>query len=158
MVEQLRVRDLTDADRAAIAAWRYPGALSIYDPGEGAAALRSPDHVAFIDEHDDLLGYGTLGAEARVPGGCYEANEATVDVGLGLRPDRVGHRLGGLALEALAAYVGRDGSVRQLRATVAASNARATAFVRAEGFDERSRFVRQADGRAFVIYVRAVGG
>lgn len=156
--DRVLVRELTDADRAEIATWRYPSELSIYDPGDGAAALRSPDHVAFTDEHGVLLGYGTLGAEARVPGGCYDVDEATVDVGIGLKPDRVGHRLGRPALEALADHACRLQSAHRLRATVAASNPRATAFVRAMGFEEVRRFVRARDERAFIIYIRPAGG
>ncbi len=158
MHDRVLVRELTDADRAEIATWRYPGALSIYDPGDGAAALRSPDHVAFTDEHGVLLGYGTLGAEARVPGGCYDVDEATVDVGIGLKPDRIGHGIGRPALEALAGHACRLLSADRLRATVAASNPRATAFVRAMGFEEFARFVRGRDQRAFIIYTRPAGG
>lgn len=146
------VRPLTDAERRAITTWRYPGELAIYDPGAGALDLQPPDHVALASDDGDLLGYGTLGDEARVPGGLYEG-EAVVDVGLGLHPDQIGAGRGRAALSALLAYAAERLEVQRFRATVASSNARATAFVLSAGFVSTHRFER-TDGRAFTQYER----
>jgi len=146
------VRPLTDADRRAISTWHYPGELAIYDPGAGAFDLHPPDHVALASENGELLGYGTLGQEAQVPGGLYDG-DAVVDVGLGLHPDRIGSGHGRTALSSLLAHAAEHLDARRFRATVASSNARATAFVLGAGFVPTHHFVR-ADGRAFTQYER----
>ncbi len=146
------VRPLTDTERRAIATWRYPGELAIYDPGEGAYDLQPPDHLALVSSDGTLLGYGTLGKDAQVPGGLYEG-EAVVDVGLGLHPDHVGAGRGRAALYALVAHATEHLDVQRVRATVASSNARATAFVLGSGFVPTHQFER-ADGRSFTQYER----
>lgn len=143
--------DLTDADREAIARWRYGGDLALYSPGEGAHQLRAPDHVALRTPTDPLLGYGTAGVEARVPGGLYEG-ELVVDLGLGLRPDLVGAGLGAEALRAVIVWVRATRETSHVRATVAAENRRATALVLRAGFSASHQFTRPRDGRAFVQY------
>lgn len=149
---EIVVRPLTDEDRTAIASWSYPGALKIYDPGQGASQLRAPDHVALSTPSGELLGYGTFGVEARVPGGRYdEADDEVVDVGLGLRPDLVGTGAGGPALLALL-QAPRVQAAARVRATVATVNGRATAFVLGQGFTPTHVFERGHDGRSFTQY------
>lgn len=143
--------DLTDADREAIASWRYGGDLALYSPGEGAHQLRAPEHVALRTTTDPLIGYGTAGVEARVPGGLYEGRQV-VDVGLGLRPDLVGAGLGAEALRAVIAWVRSTREASHVRATVAAENHRATALVVRAGFSASHQFTRPRDARAFVQY------
>ncbi|MBV1862553.1 MAG: GNAT family N-acetyltransferase [Nannocystaceae bacterium] len=147
-------RELTDADREAIAHWRYSGDLALYSPGSNAHLLRTPDHVALRAPADPLIGYGTAGADARVPGGLYEGHQV-VDVGLGLRPDLVGAGLGADALRTVIAWVRETTECSHVRATVAAENPRATALVLRAGFSESYRFTRPRDGRAFVQYLRS---
>ncbi len=149
------VRPLTDADRHAIATWRYDGDLSIYDPGAGAAQLRAPDHVALATEDGALLGYGTLGVEAQVPGGRYDA--PAIDLGLGVRPDLVGAGRGAAFLRVLLDYAAAREPALTPRVTVAAANARATALVTGQGFVPTHRFTRGRDGRQFVQYERGAG-
>ena len=143
--------ELTDTDRDAIARWRYEGDLALYSPGEGAHQLRAPDHVALRSPADPLLGYGTAGVEARVPGGLYEGR-LVLDVGLGLRPDLVGAGLGADALRVVIAWVRATRETSHVRATVAAENRRATALVLRAGFSASHQFTRPEDGRAFVQY------
>ena len=92
MGEAIRIRALSDSDREAIATWRYPGELAIYDPRGAAAELCAPDHVAPASADGTLLGYGSFGPEGQVPGGRYDAS--AIDLGMGLRPDLVGRGLG----------------------------------------------------------------
>ena len=158
IVEDIIIRPLTDTDRAAIAAWRYPGDLAIYSPGRDAFDLVEPDHVALVSTGDStdgaLLGYGTLGDEAQVPGGRYDGADLVVDLGLGLHPDRVGAGYGGRALLALIAHARERFGATGLRATVAAPNHRATRLVEGLGFRPTHRFRRARDGREFVQYER----
>lgn len=152
--KDLRIRELRDEDRDDIAGWTYPGDLQIYNPGPDALALRPPDHVALVDANGALVGYGSLGSEAQVPGGTYPDDNSTVDLGIGLRPSLVGQGHGASALEALAAEACAGGSVLRLRVTVAAENRRASALVAKLGFRATHRFTRGRDGRAFVQYER----
>lgn len=148
-------RPLSDADREAIAAWHYPGTLAIYDPGADAFALREPDHFALASADGALIGYGTLGEQARVPGGAYESIPGVVDVGMGLRPALVGRGLGPPALLVVIDEALRRSAATRLRATVATANERATALVTHLGFRPSHRFRRARDGREFVQYERA---
>lgn len=147
-------RPLCDADREAIATWRYPGALAIYDPGPDAFALREPEHFAVGRADGELIGYATLGEQARVPGGAYELTPSVVDIGMGLRPDLVGEGLGATALLVVIEEAWRRLSPSRIRATVAAANGRATALVTHLGFQQSHRFHRSSDGREFLQYER----
>lgn len=150
------IRPLTDDDRRVIAQWRYPAELSIYDPGSGALALREPDHVALAHADVLLLGYGTLGIEAQVPGGNYDERSGApvTDLGIGLAPDLLGRRYGAAALGALLVEATRRTPGTRARATVATSNARASALVVRAGFEATHTFVRAFDGRAFTQFER----
>jgi RimJ/RimL family protein N-acetyltransferase len=117
---------------------------------------KRPDEVGDRDT-GALLGYGTLGSEARVPGGAYTDDPGVLDIGLGLRPDLVGRGLGAHALSAVIANVRARLPIRQVRATIASVNLRATALVQRLGFTATHRFRRPSDGREFVQYEREVG-
>ncbi len=152
---QILIRELTDADRAAISAWSYAGELSIYNPGPAAAALWAPDHVALVSTTGgDMVGYGTMGSEARVPGGAYEGSDEILDLGLGLHPDLVGHGQGSQALLALIEHGLRAHVRNRVRVTIALANKRATRLVMRLEFRETHRFERPTDGRRFVQYER----
>lgn len=153
-VDEITLRPLTDADRQAIEQWHYDGALQIYDPGPGALTLRAPDHLAFAAADGALLGYGTLGPDARVRGGLYDDETPTTDLGMGLSPELVGRGHGTVALRRLIAEAIRRVPNTRLRVTVATSNPRASALVLSAGFTATHEFVRAHDGRAFTQYER----
>ena len=150
--EDVAVRPLSDADRQRIATWQYDGDLTLYDPGPAAVEMRGSDHVALVISDGTLVGYGTVGSEAQVPGGTYPEAGDVVDIGIGLLPALVGKGYGGRAVLALMADVERRFSPSQFRVTVAAANGRATALVLREGFRPTHRFARASDGREFVQY------
>jgi len=150
----LAIRALTDDDRQAIAAWHYSGDLSIYDPGSGALALHAPQHVALLSGDGTLLGFGTMGPDARVAGGHYDSAETVIDLGVGLCPAWVGEGHGSAALEALIERVVSQGSATRLRVTIAAVNGRAIALAHKLGFQPSHRFTRTSDERVFVQYER----
>jgi RimJ/RimL family protein N-acetyltransferase len=151
------VRPLTDEDREAIAEWHYPGELAIYDPGRSALDFRDPECVALGSLDGALLGFGTLGSEARVPGADYIDDPSVLDIGLGLRPDLVGRGFGAHALSAVIADVRARLPISWVRATVACANPRGTALVQRLGFRATHRFTRPSDGREFIQYEREVG-
>ena len=101
-----------------------------------------------------MLGYGTMGSEARVPGGAYRGSDEILDLGLGLHPDLVGHGQGAQALLALIEHGLRTRVPCRVRVTIAIANKRATRLVMRLGFRETHRFHRPTDRRRFVQYER----
>jgi RimJ/RimL family protein N-acetyltransferase len=90
----MKLRRLTDADRAAIAGWRYPPPYETYDHAD--EPFQGEYLVAY--DRDELVGYVCFGEPARVDG--MEPRPDLVDVGWGLRPDLVGQGLGPRLIEA----------------------------------------------------------
>ena len=124
------VRPLTPDDGEAIAGWRYPGPWATYDLTEGVA---DEGFWAVVDEGGTLIGFLTLGREARVPG--LDEDAALLDVGVGMRPDLVGHGLGEQFGTAVLAHAAGTGAHR-LRAVVQDWNQRSLALCRRLGFTE----------------------
>ena len=122
------VRALTPDDGEAIAGWRYPGPWATYDLTAGVA---DEGYWAVVDEGGTLVGFLTLGQEARVPGLAEDA--ALLDIGVGMRPDLVGHGLGEQFGTAVLAHAASTGAHR-LRAVVQDWNERSLALCRRLGF------------------------
>jgi [ribosomal protein S18]-alanine N-acetyltransferase len=96
----VRIAPLSDADRAAIEAWKYPAPYETYDH---TGALEGDYRGVFADE--ELVGFVCFGEPARVPG--VHEEPGLVDVGWGLRPDLMGKGLGPRMIEAaLAQHAG----------------------------------------------------
>ena len=108
---------------------------------------------AFItDEQGELVAYCCFGLDARVPGGDYDT--PALDIGLGVRPDLTGQGRGLGYLLAVLGVAQRTVSPGTFRVTVAEFNKRAQKVWRRAGFRPVQRFVRQQDGRPFVILLR----
>ena len=128
----LRVRDLTADDLADIATWAYDGRWSVYDsdgpldPDLGYWAV-----VEATPHGERLVGFACLGEDARVPG--LAERDGVLDVGVGLRPDRVGQGLGptfaGTVLDLAA-----DRGARRVRAVVQDWNGRSLRVLARLGF------------------------
>jgi hypothetical protein len=81
----VRARELTVDEAERPLDWRYPGRYATYD----ARGPLGGDRGFFaVEDEGDLVGFGCVGAEARVPG--VEEEPGTIDVGYGMRPDLVG--------------------------------------------------------------------
>jgi hypothetical protein len=149
----LRVRPFDATDAAAVAGWRYPGRLATYD------ADAPPPVELYVAVEDastrELVGFGCVGAEARVPG--QAAHAAVLDVGLGLRPDLVGRglgaRLGAVVLDHVRAHATGSGAQR-LRVAVLGWNTASLALCARLGF-QPSGEVENDEGR-FVLLERGV--
>ena len=128
----MRVRDLTPADLDDIAGWRYDDGWAVYDsdgpldPGLGYRAV-----VECLRESERLVGFGCLGADARVPGLPEAAG--VLDVGVGMRPDLVGQGLGPAFATAVLDFAHDRGATR-LRAVVQDWNTRSLRLVERLGF------------------------
>jgi RimJ/RimL family protein N-acetyltransferase len=97
---------MNEEDARAICAWRYEGEYAIYNMGADANSIedalvemldrRSP-HFAVRDEQGDLVGFYAFGTSAtisQVDEPALYAENNTIFIGLGMRPDLTGKGLG----------------------------------------------------------------
>jgi len=120
---------LTEAERGAIAAWRYPGRYATYDFDEPSVLTR--DHWAVIAD-GALVGYCCFGEAARV-GGATE-RPGTLDVGYGLAPDRMGSGMGKRFVAAILDFAVQRYEPRRLRLFILAWNGRSLRVAAQLGF------------------------
>jgi [ribosomal protein S18]-alanine N-acetyltransferase len=123
-------RDLTDEEAERPLGWHYAGQYSTYD-AEGPLR-RDLGFFAVEDEDGDLVGFGCVGAEARVPG--VEEESGTVDVGYGLRPDLMGQGLGREFVGAVLEHVTAREPAARLRMSILEWNGRSRRVAEAHGF------------------------
>ena len=126
----MRARDLTDEEAERPLAWRYPGPYATYD-AEGALR-RELGFFAIEGEDGELVGFGCVGAEARVPG--VEEEAGTIDVGYGMRPDLVGQGLGRELVGAVLTHVVEGNPAARLRMSILEWNGRSRRVAEAHGF------------------------
>ena len=148
----MKVRALTSADAAAIAAWRYPGRYATYDC-DGPADLER-DHWAVTDERGELVGYCAFGAPARVAGATAEAG--TLDIGYGMKPELTGGGDGRRFVAAILDFALQQDDPRRLRLFVLDWNERSRRVAAAYGFVVASAV--EADGDRYLVMVRQVRG
>ena len=139
--------------------WQYAGPYAMYnisredeeaqihfflDPQNG--------YFAIMDEDGTLHGFCNFGADARVPGGDYSAK--AIDIGMGLRPDLIGQGNGSLYAATVFEFANIHYSDQQHRVTIAEFNQRAQQLCSKFGFAQVERFIREKDGRPFIIMIR----
>jgi RimJ/RimL family protein N-acetyltransferase len=154
--DSIALKPLTDADLDAVVAWRYPDAYAVYDGGVEARAVLGDPANGFlgIRRGDEFLGHVCTGREARVSG--MDADPRLVDIGMGLRPDRIGQGLSRTIVPAvLAALQERLGPVA-FRAVVAEFNGRAQAAATRAGFAPAGR--HENENGAYLLFVRWLPG
>ncbi|HEY7340705.1 MAG TPA: GNAT family protein [Ktedonobacterales bacterium] len=129
-----------------LAAWRYPAPYDTYDIGDEAAALaemldsRSPWFVTFETEDEDgaPLGYCCFGTAAEVgwegESRLWTMDDRTLSVGLGLRPDLTGQRLGLPFFAAVLAFAAERFRPTAFRLFVLPFNQRAIRVYERAGF------------------------
>jgi len=153
----VQVRELTGAEQAAIAAWRYPAAYATYDVTDPADL--ASDHWAVTDG-GELVGYCCLGAPARVAGA--EAEPGTLDVGYGMAPQLMGRGHGAGFLAAVLAFAERRPGAQRLRLFVLDWNERSRKVAAAHGFVVESAVETEGDaegpGERYLVMVRPAGG
>ncbi len=76
-----------------------------------------------------------------------------LDIGMGMRPDLTGQGKGSLYATAVFAFARNNYPYQLHRVTIAEFNDRAQQLCRQAGFVQNSRFVREKDGRPFVIMI-----
>jgi [ribosomal protein S18]-alanine N-acetyltransferase len=126
----VRARELTVEEAEQPLGWRYPGPYATYDT-EGPFG-RDLGFFAVEDEDGALVGFGCVGAEARVPG--VEEEAGTVDVGYGMRPDLMGQGRGREFVGAILAHVAAAHPFSRLRMSILRWNVRSRRVAEAHGF------------------------
>nr|WP_298806918.1 DUF309 domain-containing protein [uncultured Pseudokineococcus sp.] len=162
---RLERRALTPAEAHEVVAWRYPPPHDRHDLGPGDVAgllARSADGrdgvEPVLDEAGALVGLVCLGVEATVPGQPHRQGEGVaagasgggaedvLDVGLGVRPDRLSAGVGGAALAALVAALRVEPvPPREVRAVAREEDGRALAVLARAGLTARARFTGPGD-------------
>ena len=155
---KLLVEPLTAEQVRAFMAWEYAGSYAVYNMApeneEDRRFFLDPENGYFgiCNESGELLGFCNFGADARVPGGDYGAD--AVDIGMGMRPDLTGQGMGVVYATAVFNFAMDHYPGQPQRVTIAAFNKRAQRLCSKFGFSEVSRFVREKDGREFMIMLR----
>jgi ribosomal-protein-alanine N-acetyltransferase len=141
--------------------WRYPPPYDIYNEAEVSPQERENivrficdpvnGYSAMLDERGQLFGLCSNGFDAQVEGGDY--SEDALDVGLGLKPDRIGRGLGGDVVRQILLYYHGLFRPQKFRATIAAFNRRSQRVFEKNGF-QRVMMFQRTDGADFYIYMR----
>jgi [ribosomal protein S18]-alanine N-acetyltransferase len=154
---RLADRPLTRDEARAIVAWRYEPPFDFYElSGEDPVApLTTRDERGHgfypVQAGTDVLGYVCFGAEGRVRG--QEEEPGTLDVGMGLAPDRLSQGVATALLPEVVRFARERFGATRLRAAVAAFNDRSLRLCTSAGF-RRVREFPGPDGRPFVELVR----
>jgi [ribosomal protein S18]-alanine N-acetyltransferase len=159
----------------ALATWRYPAPYDTYDVGDEPAALaemldaRSPWFVAFASDSaagtdGAPIGYCCFGTSAEVgwegDPRLWTTEDGALSVGLGLRPDLTGQRLGLPFFEAVLAFAAKRFSPTVFRLFVLSFNQRAIRVYERAGFrrvGERVTNVESPNELLFLEMHRDVG-
>lgn len=156
-MSEFLIRPLRPEEAAGVAAWAYEPPHDIYDgdPERPGDLLAIDDdgygYYAIVSADDDeVVGFCCFGSEARVRGQAPEPG--TLDVGGGVRPDRVSRRLATRAFPLILQF-GHDAfRPRRFRTAVASFNERSLRLCIRAGFQEVRRF--DGPAREFVELVR----
>lgn len=158
---EIRVQPLTEEQIRTFLRWEYSGPYALYNPAEEDArqAVRffsdpANGYFALVDDGGELLGFCNFGADARVPGGNYEA--PALDIGMGLRPDLTGQGQGELYAGPVFDFARAHFAFRQQRVTIAEFNKRAQRLCQKFGFRVCDHFQHAQNGRPFVIMTREI--
>jgi len=125
----VRARELTAAEAERPLGWRYPGRYATYD---AIGPLGSGRGFFAIEEAGEMVGFGCVGLEARVPG--VEEEDGTVDVGYGMRPDLCGQGRGRSFVGAVLEHVVERHPGATLRMSILSWNGRSRRAAEAHGF------------------------
>jgi ribosomal-protein-alanine N-acetyltransferase len=151
------------ADEAAEACrWTYDAPFGRYDgdPAMVAIMLLAPEdgsgYYALAEPEADgaVVGFCCYGAEARIPSQTEEAE--TVDIGGGLRPDRLSQGLATAMLPSICTLALARWAPKRLRVVVASFNERSLRLCRSAGFVD-SRNLRGPGDTDFIELVHFAG-
>jgi len=156
-VEPPAIRPFTDVEAANSALWVYEPPFDPYnsDPSNPELFLRIDDdgfgYYALTDAADEVVGFCCYGVEARVSPQMPE--DGTIDLGGGVRPDRLSEGIGTATLPAVMAFARGRWQPQRFRVAVATFNDRSIGLCRTAGF-EVARSFSSRDDRDFLELVR----
>ena len=124
---EIHISEMTIEYALLVSRWTYDDIYSLYNHSEEFVTnCMDGMHFAFINSNRELLGYLCYGKEARIPTveeDVYEDNY--LDIGLHIRPDLTGKKLGSSFLSACLKYAQETFDANHYRATIASFNKRA---------------------------------
>jgi [ribosomal protein S18]-alanine N-acetyltransferase len=143
-VSTFRFTPLGQAQAEEIARWHYPEPFSFYDWAEDphdlaellAPSSRADAYFAVEDDAGELVGYFSF----------KRKDARTLEIGLGLRPERTGRGLGGAFLEAGLDYARSRFEPEQFVLSVATFNKRAITVYERAGFSATRVFMHWTNG------------
>ena len=153
---EINISEITGAFAQQISAWKYDGVYSVYNHDEEFInSCMDGMHHAYTDAAGELLGYMCFGTEARIP--TIEKNvydNGFLDIGLHIRPDLTGKKLGSSFLSACLDYAKKNHNTDHFRATIASFNERAINLCLRAGFYREQEVTHVSGNRKFTIVKR----
>lgn len=143
MASRYLFRQTDDADAREISGWRYEPPYDFYDSAADPADLaelldperRRDVYFSALDEENGLVGFFQ-----------FEQEGKTVDVGLGLRPDLTGRRLGVDFVRSGLEFARERFSPEHFTLSVATFNARAIDVYERAGFRKGEVYTHETNG------------
>jgi ribosomal-protein-alanine N-acetyltransferase len=153
---------MDDEEARAVVSWRYEAPYDFYDMAndpEGLEELLGPperrEGYYSVLLGDELVGFFCFGAGGQVPSFDY-ADDGSLDIGLGLRPDLTGKGLGLEFLLAGLEFGRRRFAPAGFRLAVATFNGRAIQVYERAGFRRMTVFTHRTGGgeQPFLLMTR----
>jgi ribosomal-protein-alanine N-acetyltransferase len=145
-------RPMNDEEARAVVSWRYEAPYDFYDMAndpEGSGELLGPperrEGYYSVLSDDELVGFFCFGAGGQVPSFDY-ADDGSLDIGLGLRPDLTSRGLGVKFLLAGLEFGRRHFAPAGFRLVVATFNERAIQVYERAGFRRMTVFTHHTSG------------
>jgi ribosomal-protein-alanine N-acetyltransferase len=145
---RISIGPMTEEAARAVLAWRYAGIYAFYnadthDLHDGLREMLDGSYYAATGDQGTLVGFFCFGAPAQVPGGHLHGlyTDDALDIGLGMRPDLTGRRLGREFLTAGLDFARQRFAPATFRLAVAAFNQRAIRLYEKVGFQAVTTFV-----------------
>ncbi|WP_088012228.1 GNAT family N-acetyltransferase [Gottfriedia acidiceleris] len=142
---KLYIRKMTESYATEILKWSYAPPYDFYNNElnkEGIDELLNNQHLAVINQDENLIGFYCIGHSAQVPKGnefgVYEKRMA--DIGLGVRPDLTGKGIGSEFFKFILEEIHKTTNLSTFRLTVAKFNKRAIRLYENFGFIVENEF------------------
>ena len=140
---QFRFKLMNESYAHAIANWHYEGIYAFYDMDQDIKDLEElldphswrGKYCAVVNERGELIGFF-----------CFEKEDEAVVIGLGLKPDCTGERLGQAFVEAGLEYAKQKFDPATFRLSVATFNQRAIRVYEKVGFKADGVFMNETNG------------
>jgi [ribosomal protein S18]-alanine N-acetyltransferase len=154
MTSGYHFRPMNDEEARAVVAWRYEPPYDFYDmandPGGLEDLLGPPErrrgyYAVRSEEDGELVGFFCFGPGGQLPSFDY-ADDGSLDIGLGLRPDLTGRGLGLEFLLAGLEFGRRHFAPAGFRLAVATFNERAILVYERAGFQQVTVFTHHTNG------------